>query len=49
LFEAVGQEDLRGGFWGLLDGGAEVAEGALLEDIAAEKEGCGAEEDCGVS
>lgn len=45
MFEAVGEEDLRGGPGRLLDGGAEVAERALLQDIAAEEEGGGAEED----
>lgn len=30
------------------DGGAEVGEGFLLEDVAGEKEGEGEEEDCGM-
>jgi hypothetical protein len=41
--ETVGCEDLGGGSW--RDGRAEVAEGALLEDVAAEEERRSAEDD----
>lgn len=37
-----------GGEVGGLDGGAEVGEGFLLEDVAGEEEGEGEEEDWGV-
>jgi hypothetical protein len=45
LRETVGYGDLGGGPW--RDGRAEVAEGALLEDVAAEEERGGAEDDYG--
>lgn len=38
----------RGGEVGGADGGAEVGEGFLLEDVAGEEEGEGEEEDWGV-
>ncbi len=45
LLKAIGKKDLGRRFGGWFYGDAQLAERALLEDVAAEEEGEGAEED----
>lgn len=46
VLEAAGEEDVGGRARRRLDGSPEIAEGALLDNIAAEEQGDRAEKDC---